>query len=126
MSHVLVIDDDSAVQMLFEQVLTEAGYSVSLAANGQEGMRQVYEQKPDLVVSDIMMPDMDGLELLMELRSENPELPVIVISGGMRSGAYSFLPHAKKMGASLTFEKPVDMEVLLKGISDLLDPSAPE
>lgn len=126
MAHILLIDDDPAVQELFVQVLKGAGYTVTLASDGREGMRRMREETPDLIISDIMMPDMDGLEVLMELRAEKPELPVIVISGGMRSSAFSFLPHAKKMGASLTFEKPVDMDVLLKGIQDLLGPSTPE
>jgi CheY-like chemotaxis protein len=120
MKTILVIDDDVAVQVLFEQVLQGIGYNVIIASNGREGMRYMHEHKPDLIITDIMMPDMDGLEILMELRAEFREVPVIAISGGMRAGSFSFLPHAKKMGASRIFEKPVDMDVLLKNVAELL------
>lgn len=94
-----MIDDDLSVQTLFDQFLRGAGYSVVLASNGIEGLRLIHKRKPDLIITDIIMPEMDGLEILQEVRQHNPDIPIIAISGGMRSLPMDFLPPAKKFGA---------------------------
>jgi CheY-like chemotaxis protein len=120
MNHILVIDDDPSVLSLFDQFLESTGYSVALAPDGREGFRSIRKKKPDLIITDIMMPDMDGLEVLMELKNKHPDIPVIAISGGMKIQPVSFLPQAKKFGTRRVFQKPVALADLLKAIQELL------
>jgi len=120
MALILIVDDDPTLRTLFEQYLTNSGYSVALAADGREGLDLMRQQKPDLIITDIMMPEMDGLEIIREIRAHHPELPVIAISGGMRAAPINFLPHAKKFGACHVFEKPVALAELLKVVQELL------
>lgn len=120
MALILVIDDDESVLTLFQQFLESNGYAVALAANGREGLVQMHRNNPDLIITDIMMPEMDGLEIIREFRAHHPELPVIAISGGMRAAPINFLPHAKKFGACRVFEKPVALAELLKAVQELL------
>ncbi len=124
MSHILIIDDDLSIQRLFKQFLEGAGYSISSASDGREGMLLMKQKKPDLIITDIMMPEMDGLEVVRNINNTCPGLPVIAISGGMRGMPINFLPHAKKFGACRTFEKPVSLAALLKAVRELLGTSA--
>ncbi len=124
MKHILVIDDEAPVLSLFGQFLESAGYSVALAPDGQTGLRLLKQQKPDLIITDIMMPEMDGLELLMKTQKQYPEIPVIAISGGMKMRPASFLPQAKKFGARRVFIKPVELSELFDAVQKLLGESA--
>ncbi|MFA7257004.1 MAG: response regulator [Kiritimatiellales bacterium] len=124
MKHILVIDDDPAVLSLFEQFLESEGFSVALALNGLEGILSLKQQKPDLIITDIMMPEMDGLELLMEIKKHHPEIPVIAISGGMKIQPVNFLPQAKKFGARHIFSKPIALSELLAAVQELLNADA--
>jgi CheY-like chemotaxis protein len=123
MAHILVIDDEPSILSLFGQFFRDKGYSVAVAADGNEGMRLIKQQKPDLIITDIMMPEKDGLEVIQEVRRLSPELPVIAISGGMKGGLTSFLPHAKIFGAERVIEKPVPLTVLLAAVQELLGTS---
>jgi CheY-like chemotaxis protein len=124
MAHILVMDDETSVRSLFGQLLESAGYSVVLASDGREGLRLMKQQKPDLIITDIMMPEMDGLELLMNIRKQHLDVPVIAISGGMKTQAVNFLPQAKKLGAQRVFIKPVELSALLQAVQELLSESA--
>ena len=121
MANILVIDDDVTIQMVFSQFLTSLGHEIIQAENGKEGMSMIQEIRPDLVITDIMMPEMDGLEILMQLRSTHDAVPVIAISGGMRSLPVNFLQQAKLFGARYVFEKPVPLDVLRNAVTELLD-----
>lgn len=123
MAHILIIDDDPTVQMLFHQFLSGEGYEITQAADGIEGMQCLEENLPDLIITDIMMPKMDGLEILQAIRKQYSEIPVIAISGGMRCAPINFLPHAKVFGACQVFEKPVPLDVLLSTVKSLLNES---
>lgn len=124
MKHILVIDDDASILSLFGRFLESAGYSVALAPDGRTGLRLLKPQKPDLIITDIMMPEMDGLELLMKIKKQHPEIPVIAISGGMKIRPSNFLPQAKEFGARHVFIKPVELSELLNTVQKLLGESA--
>jgi CheY-like chemotaxis protein len=120
MAHILIIDDDPAVQSLFQQFFEAEGYTVTLADDGKDGLWKMRQQTPDLIITDIMMPVMDGLEVIQEIRQHSPELPIIAMSGGMRTAPLNFLPHAKKFGACRVFGKPVSLAELLNAVQELL------
>ena len=126
MAKILLIDDDATIQMVFSQFLTSLGYEIMQAENGKEGMSMIQETRPDLVITDIMMPEMDGLEILMQLRNTHDSVPVIAISGGMRALPVNFLQQAKLFGARYVFEKPVPLDVLRNAVTELVgdEPSA--
>lgn len=119
MARILVIDDDEQVRSLLEKVIALAGYDVVSAADGVVGLQENERTPFDIVITDIIMPEKEGIELIMELKRDYPDVRVIAISGGGRFSPFSYLQTAKKLGADFTFEKPVDLEDLLSAIGDL-------
>lgn len=120
MAQILIIDDDPIIRKLFSRFLESKEHEVALAENGRIGVRMLEQNRPDLVITDILMPEMDGLEILMQIRNTHKDLPVIAISGGMRSLPINFLEQAKLFGARHVFEKPVSLEHLLAAVNQLL------
>ncbi len=120
MKRILVIDDDEMIRIVFERFLKGQGYAVDCAADGKEGLQLLETEPPDLVITDIMMPETDGLEVVLSMRENHPDIPVIAISGGMTIASMDFLPLVKKFGAIKVFYKPVELEDLLAGIHELL------
>jgi CheY-like chemotaxis protein len=114
---VLLIDDDLAVRAFLRQVLHEAGYLVAEAGDGRSGMSKLEQMTVDLVITDLVMPEQEGLETVQRLRAERPELPVIVISGAFGG---SFLKTARRFGAMASLSKPIDPQDLLRAVSDAL------
>jgi CheY-like chemotaxis protein len=78
MKDILVVEDEEAQRILYEEELTSLGYKVRLAGNGKEALEMAREERPDLVILDIMMPGMNGLETLRELLNDDPRVPVII------------------------------------------------
>lgn len=124
MEHILIIDDDESIRSIFIQLLEGNGYSVEAATEGKEGLKKIDARKPDLIITDIMMPEMDGLEMVTYIRQNHPNLPVIAISGGMQAAPVNFLPMAKQFGACKVFEKPVPLGTLLEAVKELLSEKA--
>ncbi|QBG48773.1 response regulator [Verrucomicrobia bacterium S94] len=120
MATIIVIDDDKTIQTVFEQFLVRKGHEVMLADDGRKGMKMIEEGAPDLVITDIMMPEMDGLEILLKIRGADRNLPIIAISGGMRDLPINFLRQAKLFGAQEVFEKPVPLDVLGEAVDRAL------
>jgi CheY-like chemotaxis protein len=81
MSRILVIDDEQEIRTLLERLLSQKGYEVLLAANGREGLEFFHQEHPDAVVLDLKMPEMDGFEVLRQIRLVNQRVPVIVLTG---------------------------------------------
>lgn len=114
---ILVVDDEENIRALFELELSEAGFNVITAANGQEGLRLFQEKKPDLILLDIKMPDMHGLEVLSRIRKEDPHVPVMMVTAhGARGGASKSMTEwairSKQLNITDYITKPVDLDEL--------------
>lgn len=110
MKRVLIIDDDEVFRAYIQELLEISGYDVVSAANGREGIEAVEEAPPDLVITDLVMPEVEGLEVIRSLRRTNKDLPVIAVSGGNCGFGASYLKIAEKFGATAIFDKPFDVE----------------
>jgi YesN/AraC family two-component response regulator len=117
---ILIIDDDFHVRDMLERLLRRAGYDSQLAENGVEALKMHRENPVDLVITDIIMPEKEGIEIISEFRRDYPSVKLIAISGGGRIGPANYLKMAKLLGAERTFAKPVDTSQLLSAIEELL------
>jgi two-component system response regulator (stage 0 sporulation protein F) len=114
MATILVIDDEDIIRVLLRSALEGEGYEVTEAANGREGL-DLYRQKPsNLIITDILMPEMDGLDMLLELTREFLNTKVIAVSGAGEEK--NVLDVAKLLGARQTFKKPFSMPALLGAV----------
>lgn len=122
MARILLIDDDDQFRMLLRKMLEKAGYKdIEEANDGRTGMK-LFRQRPfDLVITDIIMPDKEGIETIMELTSEYPQMKIIAMSGGGRVGPQGYLEMAKRLGASRTLEKPFKYSDFLDIVQELLN-----
>ncbi len=119
---ILIIDDDEQVRAFFRRVLEEAGYMVIVAPNGQAGLRQFRQTPTALVITDLLMPGKDGLEVTIALHRESPTVKIIVLTGA--SGQRDFLDAAKLLGAHRTMRKPVTVAELLQAVQQELQESS--
>jgi CheY-like chemotaxis protein len=120
-STILVIEDDPGVRRVLQHTLEYAGHTVKAVDNGRDALRAVNENEPDLVVTDIVMPDSDGLEVIRILTSDHPGVRIIAISGGGMIHRTTYLELAHLLGAHLTLQKPVLPSDLIFAVSELLD-----
>lgn len=121
MAEILVIDDDPQMRRLLTRILTGAGHTVREAANGKAGIESFRQAQPALVITDIVMPDVEGIELIRELRREAPTIPILAISG---SRYPVYLRAATILGATAKLEKPFEKDKLLQAVAELLERSA--
>ena len=120
MARILVIDDEDELRSMLRQMLEFAGHEVAEAVNGAEGI-EIYERDaPDLIITDIIMPEQEGVETIIALRRADSALPIIAISGGGRLDATDFLTMAKKLGARRTLTKPFRRDQLLDAVNECL------
>lgn len=121
MAHILIVDDEEHLRTIYEQYLTHDGHTVSSANNGLKAIKLLNASRFDLVITDIVMPEQDGLGLLLELRKLADPPPVIVISGGsVRLDSHQLLTLAKTMKAHATLTKPVSYEQLHAAVEAIL------
>lgn len=120
MTRILVADDDDAIRGTLERGLRTQGYEVVATRNGIEALEAVADGTVDLVVTDINMPTMDGIELLLQLVDQHPSLKVIAISGGGFFPKDELLTDARLLGAVDVLEKPFDIGVLLQRVERAL------
>lgn len=113
---ILVIDDDPDNRLMLERCLRSVGYAVALASDVRDGMRQFQAEPADLVITDIFMPAREGLEMLLELRHQVPELTLIAMSS--RIIGSTILCLARHLGAVATLQKPVSRDELLGAIEN--------
>jgi len=124
MSSIVVIDDDVQVRAFLREVLMREGYDVKEVSTAKEGLRLCRENHVPVVVIDILMPDMDGVEFIQMLRQVRHQTKIVAISGGYQWSGPSILEVAKRLGADRVFEKPFDMKTFLQGLRELSDARA--
>jgi two-component system, chemotaxis family, chemotaxis protein CheY len=120
MKKILVIEDNLIVRNTVMRILQNAGYTVVTANDGLQGFEMFRKEQPDLVISDIIMPQQEGIGTIRQILAERPGTKIIAISGGGRIGNTDFLQIAKKMGAADALQKPFDPDDLLGRISHCL------
>ena len=121
MAHVLVIDDDVVIRKLLTDMLENAGHEVHCASDGKSGLQSYQESSFDLVVTDIVMPDYSGINLITDLLQIDPDAKIIAISGGGMIDAARYLSIAEMIGAQHILYKPFSTQELLTAVNDLLN-----
>jgi len=125
MARILVIDDEAPIRSILRRSLQSFGHEVVEAPDGAAGVG-LFESSPfDLVITDLFMPEKEGIETILDLREKNPEVKILVVSGGFPSGSrslekYGPLADAKALGADATLEKPFEIKRLGEVVSELL------
>ena len=130
MARILIIDDEEDVRFVLGQVLERDGFEVELAENGKQGIEMIRDSECDLVITDVIMPGIDGVAVVQKIREEKPDIPIIVISGGgnpspleYEPGAIAtnaYLASASQAGADRTLTKPFDRQELVDTVHTLL------
>jgi two-component system, chemotaxis family, chemotaxis protein CheY len=121
MAKILVIDDDVIVRETIAQILEERGHQVLSAEDGKRGVAAFRTGRPDLVITDIIMPEQEGIQTITEIRRLAPQAKIIAISGGGRIGNTDFLKIARHLGANDVIAKPFDPDDLVSRVDRCLD-----
>ena len=116
---ILLVDDDDLSRGTIHQMLERAGHAVTSTGSGSDALAIFRADKPELVVTDLIMPDTDGLELIQELRKLDTKVRILAISGGGRVNANEYLTVARKFGAAAILAKPFSNQELKDAISSL-------
>ncbi len=122
MSAILVIDDDPSVREVVSEMLRLEGHEVTIAENGREAIPMLGRHRFDLVITDLIMPEKEGIETISEIRRTYKVIPILAISGGGRLGPGDYLETARYIGADATLAKPFARQELLATIDSLLKP----
>ena len=120
MARILIVEDDEHIRTMFRRMLEGAGYEVIEASNGKEGLKAYHDYSPDLVITDIVMPDKEGTEMIAELRRDFPDVKIIAISGGGVISSSRYLGVVKILGVDRTFAKPVQPKELLAAVREVI------
>ncbi|MEO5957881.1 MAG: response regulator [Opitutaceae bacterium] len=123
-ARILLIEDEPALRQLLMAALSKAGHSVVVANDGREGTALLTQQPVDLVITDMLMPNSDGIEMMLGLRQTHPQLPIIAMTGGHQLGPDYYLRIAKTLGASRLLQKPFPIADLLGAVDALMLPPA--
>ena len=126
MARILVIDDEKDLRVLVRQALESDGHEVIPATNGAEGLALQRKRPADLVITDIFMPEADGIETIHEIKKDFPRVKVIAMSGGGRASSMlqSVLTTASALGIDAFLRKPFDFSTLLQSVRQVLGQSA--
>jgi CheY-like chemotaxis protein len=123
MATILIIDDDPAARRVICRILADSGHQTLEAANGVEGVRLYKAQAPDLVITDLIMPEQEGIQTITEMLASAHKAPIIAVSGGGAGQAGLYLSMAEELGADAVLPKPFRSSDLLGLVSQLLDPA---
>ncbi len=123
MARILIIDDEDLIRVTLTQTLQNDGHAVTEASDGQKGISAFRELPADVVITDILMPNKEGIETIIELRRINPNVKIIAMSGGGRTRTSNFLDVARSLGATAVLKKPFEMQVLRDTVNTCLEPT---
>lgn len=118
-THILVIDDDESVRDSLKVLLSVHGFEIAVAKDGREGLAVLRRQRFDLVVTDLLMPNVDGIELIREIRKHDSALKILAMSGGDHTTHFLHLNAAQALGADAVLKKPFNEDELLATIRQL-------
>ncbi len=116
MARILVIDDDKEIRKMLKVMLEGAGHEITEAVDGSEGIEKFRNNPTDLIITDVVMPEKDGIEVMLDLKREFPDVRIIVISGGGIVPSDYYLDCVKGLGAVYTLPKPLDFSTLLAAV----------
>lgn len=119
MPKILIIDDDENIRDFLEDVLSMSGFEVATASDGAEGVKKAKELLPEILITDIVMPEKEGIEVIMEIRKQHPEIKIIAMSGGTEHASL-YLDMAEKLGARRILPKPFTHNDILLAVKELL------
>ena len=119
-ARILVIDDEEGAVRVLTQILTNAGYEVTSAQSGKDGVAIQRDEPADLIIMDIFMPDLNGIEAIQRLKKSYPKTPIIAISGGTTVAGRDCLELAKEKGADYAFRKPFKMADFVESVGAAL------
>jgi YesN/AraC family two-component response regulator len=126
MARILIIDDEPQIRSMLTLMLAREGYEIVEASDGVAGIK-IYRQNPaDLIITDLIMPNKDGIGMIIDLKKEFPDVNIIAMSGGGLNKPDGYLKGAKKLGAACTLTKPIDREEMLKAVREILKESPSE
>lgn len=120
MKRILIIDDDHHILLMIKKMLERAGFEVDLSSNGNEGLDLFKRTPVDLVITDIIMPEKEGLETIREMKKLRPDLKIIAMSGGGKVSSDNYLNTATIFGASRTLTKPFSQKQMVAAVRELL------
>jgi DNA-binding NtrC family response regulator len=124
MARILIIDDETQIRSMLRLMLERVGYEIAEAPDGIEGIRQYRENPADLIITDLIMPNKDGIGMIIDLKKEFPKVKIIAMSGGGVNRPEGYLDGAKKLGATRTLTKPIDRDEMLKAVKETLQETA--
>jgi len=122
MKHVMVVDDEVDILTCLDEALTAEGYRVTGVASGAEALDLLAAEVPDLIILDLRMPEISGIEVLKELRAKHPQLPIVVCTA---LSGYRDDYDVVTSNVAAFLEKPLDIEVVVKTVRELLGPASP-
>ena len=125
MPRILVIDDEQLLRSTVVTILTRAGFSVEDASDGQAGIAMFHKNPPDIVLTDIFMPNRDGIEIIKELKQSSPRTKIIAMTGGGHLRMMEIASAAKVLGADHVLDKPFESESLLAAVNAVLGSPLP-
>lgn len=125
MPRILIVDDDATVRAIIIQALKTAGHQVFSATNGKEGLWHFRAIQPDLIITDLFMPEQEGLAMISEIRRKFPDVAILAISGGSVA-SNAMLSVALQLGATATLAKPFEKQTLLAAVEKTLRMNPPQ
>ena len=118
--HILIVDDDEMMRSFMKQLLQINHFRITEAENGKAGLKKFRQDTPDLVITDIIMPEMEGITFIRELRANNENVPIIAMTGNVHGRMDELLGISSELGANEILSKPIESKVFLAAVNKLI------